>query len=158
MSKAAMKELIAQQVEPLWKALGDAMKERAEMKLRIDALEASETNLKNKMENLTLNNEQLVDEVEKMRIENAGLRKTLNVMDNTGQFQEQENKDNERKNTELEKMRIDLGEKGGAGHFYGYDAEFNFGGRDAMDEEDLMKVLQLLSLGQKTINLKEMEF
>jgi hypothetical protein len=71
MSKAAMKELIAQQVEPLWKALGDAMKERAEMKLRIDALEASETNLKNKVENVTLNNEQLVDEVEKMRIENA---------------------------------------------------------------------------------------
>ena len=67
-----MKELIAQQLEPLWKALGDAMKKRAEMKLRIDALEASETNWKNQVENVTLNNAQLVDEVEKMRIVNAG--------------------------------------------------------------------------------------
>ena len=83
-----MKELVAQQVEPLWKALGDAMRERAEMKLRIDVLEASETNLRNQVENVTLNNEQLVDEVEKMRIENAGLRRTLNEMEINGQFQQ----------------------------------------------------------------------
>jgi len=34
--------------------------------------------LKNRVENVTHNNEQLVDEVEKMRIENENLRKALN--------------------------------------------------------------------------------
>ena len=86
MSKAAMKDLIEQHVEPLWKALGDAMRERAEMKLRIDALEDSERNLKNLVENMALNNEQLVDDVEKMRIENSGLRKTLNEMETVEQI------------------------------------------------------------------------
>ena len=71
-SEAAMKELIAQKLKPLWIALGDAMKKRAEMNLRIGVLEASETNLGNQVENVTLNNAQLVDEVEKMRIIIAG--------------------------------------------------------------------------------------
>jgi hypothetical protein len=55
-----MKELIAQKLKPLWIALGDAMKKRAEMNLRIGVLEASETNLGNQVENVTLNNAQLV--------------------------------------------------------------------------------------------------
>ena len=68
-SEAAVKELIAHKLEPLWKAVGDAMKKRAEMNLRINALEASETNLKNQVENLKLNHARLVDEV---RILTAG--------------------------------------------------------------------------------------
>ena len=78
-SEAAVKELIAHKLEPLWKAVGDAMKKRAEMNLRINALEASERfeelnlsdlrNLKNQVENLKLNHARLVDEV---RILSAG--------------------------------------------------------------------------------------
>ena len=34
----------------------------------------------------------------------------------------------------------------------------NVGVRDWMEEEELKKVLQLLSLGEKIINLKEREF
>lgn len=88
MSEAAIKELIARQVDPLWKALGDAMKERTEMKLRIDELESSETNLKNLVENVTLNNERLIDEVEKMRIENAGLGRPSNENEISGGIQQ----------------------------------------------------------------------
>ena len=53
------------------------MKERAEMKVKIDALENSERELKNQIENYELNNAQLIDEVEKMRIRNAELEKML---------------------------------------------------------------------------------
>ena len=83
-----MRELIAQQVEPLWKALGDAMKERTELKLRIEALEKSEATLKNQLENVILNNERLVDDVEKLQIENAGLRGSLNEVRIVGQIQQ----------------------------------------------------------------------
>ena len=90
MSKAAINELIAQQNQPLWKAFGDAqaasMKERAEMKLRIDVLEASEQELKNQVENFDLNNAQLVDRVEKIETENAQLKQMLNEMEISGQI------------------------------------------------------------------------
>jgi len=89
-SKAAMNELIAQHVQPLWKAFGDAqaasMKERAEMKIKIDVLEASEKMLKNQVENFDLNNAQLVDRVEKMETENAELKRMLNTMEISGQI------------------------------------------------------------------------
>jgi len=92
MSKAAINELIAQQNQPLWKAFGDAqaasMKERAEMKLRIDVLEASEQDLKNQVENFDLNNAQLVDRVEKMETENAQLKRMLNEMEISGQIKQ----------------------------------------------------------------------
>ena len=59
----------------------------------------------------------------------------------------------------LEKMRSDLGEIGGAGHFFGDDKGIYHGGvRDPMGENELKKVLQLLALGEKRINLKEREF
>ena len=76
----------------------------------------------------------------------------------------------ERKNNELEKMRSELaksmrnelGELGGAGHFWGNDKEKNHGRnggkRDVMFEKDLKKVLHLLATGEKRINLKEREF
>ena len=65
----------------------------------------------------------------------------------------------EEKNDELENMRNELGELGGAGHFWGNDAwKRNGGERDMMEEKELKKVLQLVSLGQKRINLKEREF
>ena len=62
-------------------------------------------------------------------------------------------------NRELEKMRKELGEIGGAGHFWGDERAISYGGvRDWMKEEDLKKVLRLVSIGQKTVNLKEREF
>jgi predicted nucleic acid-binding Zn-ribbon protein len=99
MSKAAINDLIEKKVQPLWKVLGDFQaswtRERAEMKQEIDELKSSKDDLKNQIanfqnqvENVSLNNEQLVDEVEKMRIENAGLRRTLNEMEIAGQFQQ----------------------------------------------------------------------
>ena len=162
-------EDLQKQIELLWKALGDSMKERTEMKLRIEKLESSEKNLendvdflKNRVENVTHNNEQLVDEVEKMRIENERMRKALNEMSNAGNQFEEEAGYQERvveENCELEEMRKTMGEIGGAGHFFGNDRRIEFGGkRDGMDEEQLKKVLQLLAAGEKRINLKEREF
>ena len=55
----------------------------------------------------------------------------------------------------MEKLRNELGEIGGAGHYFGNDTRFT---RDSMEEKELEKVLQLLSLGEKRINLKEREF
>jgi len=49
----------------------------------------------------------------------------------------------------------ELGELGGAGHFFGNDS---FDARRWMEEKELRKVLRLLSLGEKRINLKEREF
>ena len=70
-----------------------------------------------------------------------------------------EKKEIERENEELEKMRNELGELGGAGHFWGNDKSKNFGGeRNGMKEEELKKVQQLLAAGEKKINLKEREF
>ena len=69
-SKASINELVSQQVQPLWKALVQAMKNRAEMKLRIDELE--------------LNNEKLVEVVGKMHNDNVELKKTLNEMEISG--------------------------------------------------------------------------
>ena len=61
--------------------------------------------------------------------------------------------------SELEKLRMELGELGGAGHFWGNDKDKDEGGeRDGMKEEELKKVLRLLAAGEKKINLKEREF
>jgi len=57
--------------------------------------------------------------------------------------------------SELEKLRKELGEIGGAGHFFGDDKKIV---RNAMEEEEVKKVLRLLAAGEKTINLKEREF
>ncbi|CBY14406.1 unnamed protein product [Oikopleura dioica] len=187
-SKAAMNELIAQQVQPLWNALGDAMKERAEMKLRIDALEASQKTLKNQVENFDLNNAQLVDRVEKMETENAQLKQMLNEMEISGQIKrlkklhKSERKEWKREKQIMEKkmealelnlgkqiekkqdlselellamLKKEMGEIGGAGHFFGNDKNPTFGGvRNRINEMELSKVLRLLELGEKKINLK----
>ena len=55
----------------------------------------------------------------------------------------------------LDMMRKKLGELGGAGHYFENDGHEV---RDSMEKKDLKKVLQLLSLGEKRINLKEKEF
>ncbi|CBY13025.1 unnamed protein product [Oikopleura dioica] len=57
------------------------------------------------------------------------------------------------------KLRMEMGEIGGAGHFWGNDKNIDDGGvRNNMGEKDLKKVLRLLALGEKKINLKEREF
>jgi len=61
--------------------------------------------------------------------------------------------------SELEMLKKELGEIGGAGHFFGNDKMIKCGGvRDWINEMELSKVLRLLVLGEKKINLKEMEF
>jgi len=56
-------------------------------------------------------------------------------------------------------MRTELGDIGGAGHFFGNDKEIVHGGvRNRIEENELKKVLQLLAAGEKKINLKEREF
>ena len=179
------------------------MKERAEMQKKIDELETSEQDLKNQVENFFLNNAQLIDDVEKMRIENAELKRMLNDMEISGQikrlnqvyryylellltiFKQHESekeewkietrkmgekmealelnliKEIEKKQDlgELEMMRHELGDIGGAGHFFGNDRMIKYGGmRDAMGGEELKKVLRLLAAGEKKVNLKEKEF
>ncbi|CBY15434.1 unnamed protein product [Oikopleura dioica] len=53
---------------------------------------------------------------------------------------------------DLEKLRMEMGEIGGAGHFWGNDK------RTGMRDEELKKVLRLLAAGEKKVNLKEREF
>ena len=56
---------------------------------------------------------------------------------------------------------MELGEFGGAGHFWGNDKAkaWGYGGeRDFMNESELKKVLRLLAAGEKKINFKEREF
>ena len=55
----------------------------------------------------------------------------------------------------LENLRNELGEKNGAGHFFGNDKVIV---REEMKEKELAAVLRLLSLGEKKVNLKEREF
>ena len=72
---------------------------------------------------------------------------------------ERKRAENEKRNDELEKMRKEIGEKGGAGHFWGDDRMIKYGGvRDGMGQAELEKVLRLLAVGEKKINLKESEF
>ena len=59
----------------------------------------------------------------------------------------------------LEKLRNEIGELGGAGHFFGNDVDiWNGGVRDEMEENELKKVLRLLAAGEKKVNLKERSF
>jgi hypothetical protein len=53
-----------------------------------------------------------------------------------------------------EGSRMLSNELGGAGHFFGNDSLYT---RGEMEEKELRKVLRLLSLGEKRINLKESE-
>ena len=75
------------------------------------------------------------------------------------EFEKKKSKEGSDEFSELEKLRMELGELGGAGHYFGNDQRTDFGGkRDMMEEEDLKKVLRLLAAGEKKINLKEREF
>ena len=65
----------------------------------------------------------------------------------------------ERRNGDVEKLRMELGEIGGAGHFFGNDKWTDAGGaRNVMGERELKNILRLLALGEQKINLKEREF
>jgi len=56
-------------------------------------------------------------------------------------------------------MRNELGELGGAGHYWGDDAYRGWiGQRRCMKKDELKNVLKLLAAGEKKINLKEKEF
>ena len=57
---------MTKEIQPLWNELDDLMKDRAEIKLKIGALESSEQQLKNQVENYA----QLVDKVEKIETRN----------------------------------------------------------------------------------------
>ena len=58
--------------------------------------------------------------------------------------------------SKLENLRNDIGESGGAGHFWGNDKAHLVGGvRATFKEPDLKNVMRLLAAGQKKINLKE---
>ncbi|CBY15992.1 unnamed protein product [Oikopleura dioica] len=64
-------------------------------------------------------------------------------------------KEQDDKCNELEKLKMEMGEIGGAGHFWGNDKATKCGGkRDGMGDEELKKVLRLLAAGEKTVNLK----
>jgi len=67
--------------------------------------------------------------------------------------------ENEKQNGELERLREELGEKRGAGHFWRNDRLIWKGGeRNWMQKAELEKVLRLLSFGETKINLKENGF
>ena len=57
---------------------------------------------------------------------------------------------------ELDVLRNEMGQLGGAGHYFQNDKNKSNGGvRDEMSREEIAKVLQLLSLGEKRVNFKE---
>ena len=98
------------------------------------------------IENRKEENERLALELRKMRRKNE-------------QIVKKEENQVERSNEDLEKLRKELGAKGGAGEFFGNDKWTGRGGeRNWMKKEELRKVLKLLAVGEKTINLKEKEF
>ncbi|CBY32038.1 unnamed protein product [Oikopleura dioica] len=162
LSEAAFNQLIEQKIQPIWNALGNSnnrsMKERAEMQLKIEALESSERNLKiqnyelkNQVENVTFNNAELVERVENVEMENAQLKQMITEMEISGKIKHLKTKSErknderkiERKNDELEKMRTELGDIGGAGHFFGNDKEMENGGvRNWMEGNKLKKVAE----------------
>jgi hypothetical protein len=72
------------------------------------------------------------------------------------EFEKRKSKEGCDEFSELEKLRMEYGQLGGAGHYFGNDKET--GERDPMDEAEFKKVLRLLAAGEKKINLKEMEF
>ena len=81
-------------------------------------------------------------ENEKLKEENQSLKNMIKIEDG-----------------ELERMRKELGRRGGAGHFWRNDKMIANGGeRDAMREEEVRKVLKLLALGETKVNFKESEF
>ena len=85
-SNAAISSLIEQKVQHVWNSLGEAqaswMKKQSEMLEKINKLETSEKKLKNQVkifknqnENVVLNNKELMEKVEEVKEENAGLLK-----------------------------------------------------------------------------------
>ena len=65
-----------------------------------------------------------------------------------------EEKGPSKREKKLEKLRNELGEKRGAGHFFGNDKVVF---REEMKENEIEQVLKLLQLGEKKINLKKKE-
>ena len=95
------------------------------------------------------------NETEKLKFENEARKMDEKIK----MIEKNLNNENERKRAELEKMRKEIGEKGGAGHFWGNDRAICDGGvRNWMEQAELEKVLRLLAVGEKKINLKESEF
>lgn len=48
-----------------------------------------------------------------------------------------------------------MGAIGGAGHYFGDDKDLgNRGRRDSMSEEQIKKILEIMSLGQTEVNFK----
>ena len=68
---------------------------------------------------------------------------------------ENEERTIERKANEERKLRNKLGDIGAVGHYFGPDSRDT---RGEMEAKELEKILQLLSHGEKRINLKEREF
>lgn len=55
----------------------------------------------------------------------------------------------------LEVKKETMGAIGGAGHYFGDDKDLvNRGRRDAMSEEQIKKILEIMSLGQTEVNFK----
>ncbi|CBY31515.1 unnamed protein product [Oikopleura dioica] len=111
-----------------------------------------------KMRRLTLKLESEFEEAKKIneqvkavKTQNRELKEELTKKDGKIAYLENSSRQTE----EREKLRIEMGEIAGAGHFWGNDKHTSNGGvRNEMEEEELKKVLKLLALGEKKINLK----
>ena len=66
-----------------------------------------------------------------------------------------EEKGPSKREKKLEKLRDELGQKRGAGHFFGNDKVVF---REEMKKEEVEQVLRLLQLGETKINLKKRSF
>ena len=66
-----------------------------------------------------------------------------------------EDESQSKREKKLEKLRNELGEKRGAGHFFGNDKVIF---REEMKQNEIEQILKLLQLGEKKIYLKENEF
>ena len=66
-----------------------------------------------------------------------------------------EDESQSKREKKLEILRSELGEKRGAGHFFGNDKVIF---REEMKQKEIEQIIKLLQLGEKKINLKENEF
>ena len=147
--------------EQLKEENGNLKRELAKMKKLNSELEKKakkeienlESILKEEKERNRRENEKQKSEIERLRRELGEDRRRNQTV------AKKEEKRDEVKNGELEKLRMELDAIGGAGEYFGNDNETGWGGkRDEMKEEELRKVLKLLALGETTINIKEREF
>ena len=164
-------------MEILEKKLDILSKENASLKNRLETQELKTAQMEEKAEDMQIENELLMEKLEstwsrsRMQEESSKLQlksqnciseikrltKDLDLLKKEIDVKSSKLAERLAEITDLEKERLrkELRPSGGAGFYYKNDRSIKFGGtRETMEEPDLRKILKLLSLGARNINLK----